>query len=305
MVTQSRFQGSSCLRFKQFWKPKERGYCKPYGINIFKHKLTIVVVALKACNPLKSTLVMNSSIIGIIPARFQSSRFPGKPLEKILGVSLIQRTYENAKRASILSDVIVATDDTRILNHVLSFGGKATLTSPDCLTGSDRIAEVALTLPEASIIVNIQGDEPCLDPLAIEKAVKALQDDPDSVVSTAATKISFEEAQAPSVVKCVFNNQGRALYFSRSVIPGSKVPDSEMTYYRHLGLYVYRRDFLLLYPELKPTPLMLSEDLEQLKILEHGYNIQIVTLERDSPGVDIPEDIQKVEKYLCQQNTSS
>lgn len=248
---------------------------------------------------------MNSSIIGIIPARFQSSRFPGKPLEKILGVTLIQRTYENAKKAKILSDVIVATDDTRILNHVLSFGGKAVLTSSNCATGSDRIAEVARHLPDASIIVNIQGDEPCLDPQAIEKAVEALLKDEGSVVSTAATKISFEEAQHSSVVKCVFTDKGRALYFSRSMIPGSKVPDNQMTYYRHLGLYVYRREFLLLYPELPPTPLMLIEDLEQLKILEHGYNIQIVTLERDSPGVDIPEDIQKVEKFLCQQNISS
>lgn len=243
---------------------------------------------------------MKVKIVGIIPARFQSSRFPGKPLALINGISLIQRTYENAQKASCLTDLIVATDDQRIFDHVKGFGGKVVLTSADCLTGSDRIAEVASSLDDAAIIVNIQGDEPCLDPHDLTLIVEALIKNPDAVVATAITRVNFVEAQQKSLVKCVTDNKGRALYFSRSLIPGSKSQGSDSIYFRHIGLYAYRKDFLLLYPTLPPTPLMLAEDLEQLKIVEHGYTIQTVTVNGSSPGVDLPEDIEKVEKYLCQ-----
>lgn len=242
---------------------------------------------------------MHSKIVGIIPARYQSSRFPGKPLALISGTSLIQRTYENAKRAPSLSDVIVATDDKRIFDHVLSFGGKVVMTSKECLTGSDRIAEVAKNLPDAEIIVNIQGDEPCLEPQDIEMAVQGLINDPQAVVSTAATPLTYEEGLSSSIVKCVFDQNNRALYFSRSLIPGSK-DKLNGPFYKHVGLYVYRKDFLLQYADLAPTPLMIAEDLEQLKVLEHGYSIHIVTVNGTSLGVDLPEDIEKVEKYLCQ-----
>ena len=155
---------------------------------------------------------MKTKIVAIIPARYQSTRFPGKPLAKIMGVSLIQRTYENARRAPSLSEVIVATDDPRIYEHVVGFGGKVVFTSPDCQTGSDRIAEVALTLPDAELIVNIQGDEPCLDPEAVEKAISALKQDKEAVVATAASPLALDEALSPSIVKCIFDNRGRALY---------------------------------------------------------------------------------------------
>lgn len=240
--------------------------------------------------------------VGIIPARYSSTRFPGKPLALILGTSLIQRTYDNAKKAKTLDELIVATDDSRIFEHVLSFGGQAVFTSPDCLTGSDRVAEAAKQYPEAQIIVNIQGDEPCIDPSTIDKAVLALQQDEEALVATAATPLTEEEAQLSSVVKCVLDARGRALYFSRALIPAGKENSfrPEIPYLRHIGLYVFRREFLFQYAQLSPTPLMLAEDLEQLKILEHGYKVHVVTVTGFSPGVDLPEDIQKVEKILCQ-----
>lgn len=249
---------------------------------------------------------MTLKIVAIIPARYQSSRFPGKPLVKIQGISLLQRTYENAKKVTILTDIIIATDDKRIFDHAESFGAKVVMTSPECHTGTDRIAEVAATIPDADLIVNIQGDEPCLDPESIELTVLSLINDTEAVMSTAASPLAVEDALHTSVVKCVFDNGGRALYFSRSLIPGNKTgyPSRDIKYFRHIGLYVFRRDFLLLFPKLKPTPLMLTEDLEQLKVLEHGYKIQVVTVNRLSPGVDTPDDIQKVENFLCQQNIS-
>lgn len=244
--------------------------------------------------------------VGIIPARYQSTRFPGKPLAPILGKSLIQRTYDNAKRAASLDELIVATDDARIYTHVLEFGGKALYTSAHCHTGSDRVAEAAQNYPDADLIVNIQGDEPCLNPTTIDQAVAALHRDPDAVVSTAVTSLNPDldpgEAALTSVVKCVFDRQGRALYFSRALIPSGKEGGCRtgVAYYRHLGLYVYRRDFLLSFAALPATPLMLAEDLEQLKVLEHGFKIHVVETSSSSPGVDYPEDIKKVEKHLCQ-----
>lgn len=245
-------------------------------------------------------------IAGIIPARYQSRRFPGKPLAPILGKSLIQRTYENAKKIDMISELYVATEDTRIFEHVEGFGGKAIYTPSDCLTGSDRVAEAAKNLSHADIIVNIQGDEPCLDPEAVNKAIKGLIEDQEAVVATAVTALEEQDACNPSVVKCVFDRDHRALYFSRSLIPGNKSGkwSAETPCFRHVGLYVFRRHFLLQYAELSATPLMLAEDLEQLKILEHGYKIHVVHIPGISLGVDLPHDIEKVENYLCQQNMS-
>lgn len=250
-----------------------------------------------------------SKVIGIIPARYGSTRFPGKPLIPILGKTLLQRTYENALKATILHELIVATDDKRIFDHVHEFGGQAILTSSHCATGTDRLAEVlALRTDylEAAAIVNIQGDEPCLDPSAINQAVDILLKDPDAHMSTVVADLKTQaEMQCSSIVKCVTDQKGNALYFSRSLIPGHKsgMPQA-LPYLRHIGLYVYRPRFLMTYQQLPPTPLQMAEDLEQLKVLEHGYRIKVAVTNCTSIGVDHPEDIYKVEQWLCKQNIS-
>lgn len=250
-------------------------------------------------------------VVGIIPARYGSSRFPGKPLANILGKSLIQRTYENSKNCSFLEDVFVATDDQRIFDHVEAFGGKVMMTSSICPTGSDRLIEAVEKDPrlkDASIIINIQGDEPCLEPKVIQQVVQLLKDDSLAVMSTAVMKIHSEsEALNPSVVKCSLDKFGNALYFSRSLIPGgpSAKFNPQLNYFKHIGIYGYRKDFLLTYGKLSPTPLQLAEDLEQLKVLEHGYRIKTAIVESASVSVDHPEDIKKVELLLCKQNIYS
>lgn len=248
--------------------------------------------------------------VAIIPARYASVRFPGKPLASILGKTLIQRTYENACRCTSLNRVIIATDDSRIFDHVRSFGAEAIMTGKDHATGTDRLAEAYQNIQsdrKIDILVNIQGDEPCIDPKAIEAIIKALMNDETAVMSTAATQIlSEEEALNPAIVKCVISSTGNALYFSRSLIPGNKSGKycNEATYYKHLGLYAYRPEFLIEYHKLKKTKLQIAEDLEQLKVLEHGYNIKTIIIDSDSVGVDNPEDIKKIENILCKQNTS-
>ncbi len=238
--------------------------------------------------------------VGIIPARVQSSRFPGKPLATILGKTLIQRTYEQTKQCSQLSKVYIATDDMRIFEHATSFGAEVVMTSTACLNGTERLIEVVRMHPEvqdADIIVNIQGDEPCIDPEAIGKAVQALQSHPTDPVATLITKVSDPELFfAPSIVKCCIDRTGYALYFSRSPIPFQTVA---APFFKHIGLYVYRKDFLLHYGSLPNTPLQLSENLEMLKILENGFRIRTVEVLCDSIGVDLPEDIQRVENILC------
>lgn len=250
-------------------------------------------------------------VIGIIPARFGSTRFPGKPLVKILDKSLIQRTYENAKKSARLHHLVVATDDLRILNHVRSFGGEAIMTSAHCQTGSDRLVEVlkqSYPLENDAIIINIQGDEPCIEIDVIDQVIEALAASPDAVMSTAVMKLeSAEDASNSSTVKCVLDRNHYALYFSRALIPGGKSLSFQdgVTYYKHLGIYGYRKDFLLKYAELEPTPLQLAEDLEQLKVLEHGYRIKAAIVNSRSIGVDTPEDTQKVEELLCKLNSYS
>lgn len=254
---------------------------------------------------------MTVKVLGIIPARYASTRFPGKPLFPIQGKTLLQRTYENALRVGILDDIIVATDDLRILEHVKELGGRVEMTSLNCPTGTDRLAEVLKKNPsllKAEAIVNIQGDEPCVDPLAIENAVKLLLQDPLASMATIVTPlISEEDAYNPSIVKCVLDQQNNALYFSRSMIPSNKKQlfNPHCPYYRHIGMYVYRPAFLLHYQSLQPTPLQLEEDLEQLKVLEHGYRIKVAITNHSSIGVDTPEDIKKIEQWLCKQNTFS
>lgn len=252
---------------------------------------------------------MQSKVLGIIPARYASTRFPGKLLVPILGKTLLQRTFENACQIEALDKIIIATDDTRIYDHVKQFGGQPVMTSLQCLTGTDRLAEVLQKYPEmlqASAIVNIQGDEPCVDPHAVACAVQLLLQDPLANMATLVTPLETEEeAYHPSIVKCVIDQQHNALYFSRSLIPGNKQRrfSSHTSYYRHIGLYVYRPSFLLRYQALPITPLQLEEDLEQLKALEHGYRIKVAITHKPSIGVDTPEDLNKIERWLCKQNT--
>lgn len=245
---------------------------------------------------------MAHRIIGMIPARFGSSRFPGKPLSLIAGKSLIQRTYENSSKCQLLDKVIVATDDVRIFKHVEEFGGQAIMTSAGCATGTERIAEaIHNNFSDVEIVVNIQGDEPLIEAQVIESVIETLERDPIAVMSTAVAKIrSEEDAYSRSVNKCVVDENGNALYFSRSLIPAghSGIWDPEITYYKHLGIYGYRRDFLFHYAELSATPLQLAEDLEQLKVLEHGFRMKVAVVESHSIGVDTPDDIKKIERMI-------
>lgn len=250
-------------------------------------------------------------IVAIIPARYASTRFPGKPLTKILGKTLIQRTYENAQRCTLLDELIVATDDKRIYDHVAGFGGKVVMTPVECPTGSDRLAHVVENDPalkQAEVIINIQGDEPCLDPKATQGIIEALLADPSAVMSTGVYRLhSEEEARNPSMVKCVLDLQGNVLYFSRALIPGNHTLsfDKKTTYYKHVGIYAFRPAFLLQYARMPMTPLQKSEDLEQLKVLENGYKIKAALIESVGVEVNTPEDINKVEKELCKQNSFS
>lgn len=240
-------------------------------------------------------------VLGVIPARWQSSRFPGKPLVHILGKSLIHRAYENALQCHCLDEVVIATDDQRIFDHAQEFGAKVFMTSPSCPTGTDRVWEVVdKYFEKAEIVVNIQGDEPCLDPAVIDTLVKQLFTLSEAVITTPVSKITDPEfINSSSIVKCVFDKRGRALYFSRSPIPfacSGKIP----TYYRHLGVYCFRRSFMEKYILLERTSLQDSEDLEQLKILENGdMPIHVCLVDDQAIGVDTPEDIKTVEKLLC------
>ncbi len=240
-------------------------------------------------------------VFGVIPARFASTRFPGKMLAQIRGKSLIQRTYENASLCPSLDRLFVATDYERIADHVRSFGGNVIMTSPSCKNGTERLAESLENEPllkESEILVNIQGDHPCIGKKTIEDVIQALKEDPESSLSTAVSPIDDpEEIFSSHVVKCVFDQKGRALYFSRSPIPYHK--KSCMCYYYHVGIYAYRTSFLPIYVNLPNTPLQEKEDLEQLKALEHGYKIKIVVVNEKVLGVDIPEDICKIEDDLC------
>lgn len=250
-------------------------------------------------------------VLGIIPARYASTRFPGKLLTPLAGKSVLQRTFENARQVLLLNDLLIATDDMLIFEHVEQFGGRAVMTSLNCLTGTDRLAEVLQKHPEwleVDAVVNIQGDEPCLSPQAIASAINLLLHDPQASMATLVTPLkTAEEAHDPSIVKCVLDQQHNALYFSRSLIPSNKKQNfnANGSYYRHIGLYVYRPNFLLHYQTLKPTPLQLEEDLEQLKVLEHGYRIKVAITDEASIGVDTPEDLHKLEQWLCKQNTFS
>jgi 3-deoxy-manno-octulosonate cytidylyltransferase (CMP-KDO synthetase) len=237
----------------------------------------------------------------IIPSRYASTRLPGKPLIDIAGKPMIQRVCEAASRAKLVDRVIVATDDQRIFDAVLRFGGEAELTSPRHRSGTDRVAEVAEHLP-CDIVVNLQGDEPLMDPGLIDQVVSAVRDNPDIYMASAKTPIRrIEDRSNLNIVKVVTDGNGFALYFSRSPIPccfSGGEADEGTTGFRHIGIYVYRKDFLLRLVGLAPSPLEKQERLEQLRVLENGYRIKLVTTGYDAPGVDTPEDLEKVRTRL-------
>jgi 3-deoxy-manno-octulosonate cytidylyltransferase (CMP-KDO synthetase) len=239
------------------------------------------------------------SAVGIIPARYASTRFPGKPLVEIAGVPMIERVYERTCQAKSLDAVYVATDDERIAEACASFGATVLMTRADHATGTDRLAEAASGL-DADVIVNVQGDEPLIEPSVIDAAVAALHDAPDTVMSTVVHAMEAEATGDPNRVKVVLDQHGHALYFSRNQVP---YPRGEPVgpCWQHVGLYTYRRDFLLAFVNLPRTPAEQTEELEQLRVLEHGYKIRCAIVEGwQSAPVDVPEDVSRVEALLAQ-----
>jgi 3-deoxy-manno-octulosonate cytidylyltransferase (CMP-KDO synthetase) len=236
--------------------------------------------------------------VGIIPARWRASRFPGKPLARIAGLPMIRRVYEGACGASRLRAVYVATDDQRIADACAEFGAAAVMTSPDHPTGTDRLAEAARELSD-DIVVNIQGDEPLIEGFVIDAAVAALEEAPEALMSTVVHAAEPGDLDDPNRVKVVFDRQGYALYFSRSRIPALRDPDYPPHYWQHVGLYAYRREFLMRYVDLTPTEAERAEALEQLRALEHGHRIRIAVIDGwQSTPVDTPEDVERVEAHL-------
>lgn len=246
----------------------------------------------------------NERIVAVIPARYASQRLPAKPLAEIAGKPMVQHVVEKSARATLVDEVIVATDDERIASAVRAFGGTVVMTPVECRSGTDRIAHAAKSLRDASMIVNVQGDEPLIDPAMIDQAIRPLVDDPSIPVGTLVRRIeSKDDLTNPGIVKVVLDGNGRCLYFSRSMIPFGRDIGPETwlrhhTYYKHIGLYVFRRDFLLRYAELPQTPLELMEKLEQLRILEHGFTINAVVTTFDSIPVDTAEDLQRVRALI-------
>lgn len=240
-------------------------------------------------------------IVAIIPSRYGSTRFDGKPLALIAGKPMIRLVYERAIQAERISDVFVATDDQRIYDAVLAFGGKAVMTSAENRSGTDRVAEAAekIGLDRDDIVVNVQGDQPLLNPVCIDELVEPFFTDPDLGVSTLAFKIiNKDEITNPKDVKVAFDSAGFALYFSRSPIPCGRDSSKDFDTYKHLGFYAYTRRFLEIFRNLPEGRLEMIEKLEQLRALEYGHKIKVVITGYDSPEVDLPGDIAKVEKEL-------
>lgn len=238
--------------------------------------------------------------LGVIPARYASSRFPGKPLVDIRGKSMIQRVYEQVGKAELVDEVVVATDDQRIFDHVRNFGGQVEMTATDHRSGTDRCAEIASRFVDADLVINVQGDEPFIDPRQIDQVVHPLLSNKETEISTLAKKLT--EAGAlfnPNVVKVVFNRRRQALYFSRSAIPYFRDLDpthwlEKGDYYKHIGIYGFRRAVLLKVAEEAPGVLEQCESLEQLRWMEAGYHIQVNITEWDTLGIDHPEDLEKL-----------
>jgi len=236
--------------------------------------------------------------VAVIPARYGASRFPGKPLAPIAGLPMIQRVWTGTMRAKRLSRVIVATDDERIAETCRGFGAEVALTRTDHPTGTDRLGEVAANLDD-DVVVNVQGDEPLIEGFVIDAAIEALIEDPDVPMATVVHALEPDALDDPNRVKVVLDRRGRALYFSRSPIPHGRGPTQPVRW-QHVGLYAYRRDFLLEFVRLPPTPAEQAEQLEQLRALEHGFPIRCAVVEGwRSAAVDVPADVDRVEARIA------
>jgi|SRR5215217_875479 len=239
----------------------------------------------------------SSRTIAVIPARHASTRFPGKPLVLIAGKPMVEHVWLRCQEAGVFDEVWVATDDERIRATVEGFGGRAVMTSPACATGTDRVAEVARERPDVDVWVNVQGDEPLVDPGAL-KSLAGLFADTTVRMGTLVRPLEADEADSPHVVKAVLALNGDALYFSRSLVPHARETGAPVPRWGHIGLYGYRRDVLLRLAELAPTPLEETEKLEQLRALEHGIAIRCARVSWRTVAVDVPGDVAKVEAVM-------
>ncbi len=241
-------------------------------------------------------------VLGIIPARYASSRFPGKPLIDLKGKTMIQRVYEGAKKSTRITEVIVATDDQRIYDEVVRFGGKAMMTNENHPSGTDRCAEVAANFPEMDVVINIQGDEPLVDFRQLDQLIDAFENPKTDIATLGNLTLTHEDVENPNRIKVVVNAKNTALYFSRSAIPNSYHskgnPLENYPYMRHIGLYAYRSSVLQELTKLEPTSLEKIESLEQLRWLYYGYTIQMVETSIETPNIDVPEDVEKVLAFL-------
>jgi 3-deoxy-manno-octulosonate cytidylyltransferase (CMP-KDO synthetase) len=238
-------------------------------------------------------------ILGVIPARFASSRFPGKALASVAGKPMLQHVYERASQARYLTSLIIATDDDRIFDAARAFGARVRMTRDDHASGTDRAAEIA-SAENCDIVVNIQGDEPLIDPDAIDAAILPMAHDSEIQMATLKKRIEDPtEISNPNVVKVVTDWNGDAIYFSRSPIPYYRDGAASGPYYKHIGLYLYQRDFLLGYSALPVGPLEQAERLEQLRALENGLRIRVVETDYESLGVDTPQDLERVETLFA------
>ncbi|WP_288201293.1 3-deoxy-manno-octulosonate cytidylyltransferase [uncultured Megasphaera sp.] len=242
------------------------------------------------------------NFVCIIPARYASTRLPGKPLADIASKPLIQRVYEQAAKADKLSAVVVAVDNPKVYDVVVSFGGHAVMTREDHTNGTDRLAEAVGHYPEADVIVNVQGDEPLITPEVINALCQVFEEDPQLTMATVATPLQEEEYDDASAVKVVMNKRQEAMYFSRSLIPYPRHPfHDQIRPYKHIGIYAYRRDFLLQYAQMAQTPAEEVESLEQLRVLENGYKIKVITTEQQFIGIDTPEDLEHIRSYFAKE----
>lgn len=237
-------------------------------------------------------------VLCVIPARYASTRLPGKPLSMINGKPMIQRVYERAVQARLPQEVVVATDHEAVYKAVESFGGRAMMTSPDHPSGTDRLAEVALNYPDIDVIVNVQGDEPMIPPEVIDRLAECFDHDPELDMATLKVKMQEEDYNNPAAVKVVTSLSGYAMYFSRSLMPYPRNKPEDFNVYKHVGIYAYKRDFLLKYAAMAPTPLERAESLEQLRALENGYRIKVLESDFQGVGVDTPEDLAAVNEIF-------
>jgi len=240
-----------------------------------------------------------SRVLGIIPARWASTRFPGKPLHPIAGKPLIQHVWDQCKKTNNLDEILIATDDTRIAESAESFGAKVVMTSDNHVSGTDRIAEAAITHQNSTHIINIQGDEPLIDPNLIDQLAEKISNDSTICMITAAVAgINNLDLANSNVVKTVIDKENNAIYFSRSVIPHQNSESPAAPCYRHKGIYGYTKDFLLKFVRWEPSPLELAESLEQLRAIENGERIHVIITDDNSIGVDTPEQAIMVEQQI-------